>query len=92
MKRVTSMLDIEADRIDNAVGTRNGGLYGALVVRIGDDLFEAVAVGPPWMPRDDARRDARPVQTARDTTADKAGSAEHRYAAYVSIHPVILLT
>jgi hypothetical protein len=50
MKRITSMLDIEADRVDNAVGTRNGGLYGALVVRIGGDLFEAVALGPPRMP------------------------------------------
>ena len=42
MKRITSMLDIEADRVDNAVGTHNGGLYGALVVCIGGDLFEAV--------------------------------------------------
>jgi hypothetical protein len=27
---------------------------------------------------------------ARDATADKAGPAEHRYAVYFSIHPVIL--
>src|ERR1700730_12367786 len=47
MKRITSMLDIEADRVDNAVGTRNGGLYGALVVRIGGDLFEAVYGSSP---------------------------------------------
>ena len=25
------MLDIEADRVNNAVGTHNGGVYGALV-------------------------------------------------------------
>jgi len=50
MKRIASLLDIEADRVDNAVGTNNGGLYGALVVRIGGDLFEAVALGPPRMP------------------------------------------
>jgi hypothetical protein len=90
MKRIRSMLDIEADRVDNAIGTRNGGLYGALVVCIGSDLFEAVALGPPRMPRGDSHRDARPVQTARDATSDKAGPAEYRYAAYVSIHPVIL--
>ena len=50
MKRIRSMLDIEADRVDNAVGTRNGGLYGALVVCIGGELFEAVALGPLRMP------------------------------------------
>jgi hypothetical protein len=27
---------------------------------------------------------------ARDATANKASPAEHRYAAYFSIHPVIL--
>src|SRR5262249_29423170 len=90
MKRITSMLDIEADRVDDAVGTHDGGLHGALVVRIGGDLFEAVAVGPLRMPRGDAHRDAGPVQMARDATTDKASPAEHRYAAYVSIHPVIL--
>jgi hypothetical protein len=90
MKRITSMLDIEADRVDNAVGTRNGGLYGALVVCIGGDQFEALVLGPPRMPRGDAHCDARPVQMARDATADKASPAEHRYAAYVSIHPAIL--
>ena len=50
MKRIASMLDIEADRVDNAVGTRNGGLHGALIVRIGGDLFEAVALGRLGMP------------------------------------------
>jgi hypothetical protein len=48
MKRITSMLDIEANRVDNAVGTHNGALDGAL--GIGGDLFEAVALGPPSMP------------------------------------------
>jgi hypothetical protein len=50
MKRIASMFDVEADRVDNPVGTRNGGLDGALVVCIGGDLFEAVALGPPRMP------------------------------------------
>jgi hypothetical protein len=90
MKRITSMLNIEADRVDNAVGTHNGGLYGALVVRIGGDLFEAVALGPPRMPRGDAHCGAGPAQMAGHATANKASPAEHRYAAYFSIHPVIL--
>jgi hypothetical protein len=50
MKSIKSMLDIEADRVDNAVGTQNGGLYGALVVCIGGDLFEVVALGAYRMP------------------------------------------
>src|SRR5262245_66073455 len=91
MKRVASMLDIEADRVDHAVGTRNGGLHGALVVRIGGDLFEAVALGRPQMPLVDAHRRAGPAQMARDATGNKTSPADHRYAAYLSIHPVILL-
>src|SRR6516164_7897986 len=90
MKRITSMLDIEADRVDNAVGTHNGGLYGALVVRIGGDLFEAVVLGPDRMSRGDAHRGTGPAQMARDATANKTSSTEHRYAAYFSIHPPIL--
>src|SRR5262249_2650865 len=90
MKRIASMLDIEADRVDNAVGTRDGGRHGAVVLRLGGDLFEAAALGRPGMPGGDAHRGAGPVQMARDATADKANPAEHRYAAYVSIHPVIL--
>jgi hypothetical protein len=50
MKRITSMLDMEADRVDNAVGTHNGALDGALVACICGDLFEAVALGLPRMP------------------------------------------
>src|SRR5215467_9069312 len=69
MKRIASLLDIEADRVDNAVGTNNGGLYGALVVRIGGDLFEAVALGPPRTSRGDAHRGAGGAQMARDATA-----------------------
>ena len=90
MKRIASLFDIEADRVDNDVGTRNGVRYGALVVCIGGDLFEAVALGPPRTPRGDAHRGAGGAQIARHATADKASPAEHRYAAYVSIHPVIL--
>src|SRR5262249_2015708 len=80
----------EADRVDDAVGTHDGSLHGALVVRIGGDLFEAGALVPVRMPGGDAHRDAGGAQMARDATADKASPAEHRYAAYVSIHPVIL--
>jgi hypothetical protein len=90
MKRITSMLDVQADRVDNPVGTRNGGLDGALVVCICGDLFEAIALGPPRMPWGDAHRGAGPAQMVRDSTANKPSPAEHRYAANFSIHPVIL--
>jgi hypothetical protein len=80
----------EADGVDNAVGTHDGGRYGALVVCIGGDLFEAVALGPDRMSRGDAHRGAGPAQMARDATANKTSPTEHRYAAYFSIHPLIL--
>jgi len=50
MKRICAMLDVEADRVDDAVGTRDGGLYGALVVDISGDLLEAVAPSLARMP------------------------------------------
>jgi hypothetical protein len=50
MKRITRLLDIEADRVDNALGTHNGALDGALVACIGGDLFEAVALDSLRMP------------------------------------------
>jgi hypothetical protein len=90
MKRITSMLDIEADRVDNAVGAHNGALDGAIVVCIGGDRFEVAALGPPRMPRGDAHRGARSAQMTRDATTNKPSPAEHRYAANFSIHPVIL--
>ena len=43
MKCVGAMLDIQADRVDDAVRTRNSGLDGALVMGIGDDLFYVFA-------------------------------------------------
>jgi hypothetical protein len=49
MKCVASTLDVQTDRIGDAVGARNGGLYGALVMCIGGDLFDVVALGPPRM-------------------------------------------
>src|SRR5262249_59030377 len=50
MERICAMLDVEADRVDDAVGTRDGGLHGALVVGIGGDLLEAVAPSLARMP------------------------------------------
>jgi hypothetical protein len=44
------MLGVKADRVDDAVGTHNGGLYRALVMGISDDLFRVVALGPRRMP------------------------------------------
>src|SRR2546423_15596421 len=78
MKRITSMLDIEADRVDNAVGIHNGGLDGALVAGIGGDLFEAFALGPPRMPGRDAPRDAGPAQMVLAATATTPSPAVHR--------------
>jgi hypothetical protein len=40
----------KADRIDHAVGARKGGLYGALVTRIGGNLFDVVALNLPRTP------------------------------------------
>jgi tRNA/tmRNA/rRNA uracil-C5-methylase (TrmA/RlmC/RlmD family) len=50
MKRVASVLNIEADCVDNAVGTHNGKLHRALIAGIGGDQFDTVAIDPPRMP------------------------------------------
>jgi len=55
MKCIASVLDVQAHGVDHAIGARNGGLYGALVVCVGGDLFDVVALKPP---QDAARRRA----------------------------------
>src|SRR5580704_827279 len=90
MKCIASVLDVEANSVDHAIGARNGGLYGALVVCVGGDLFEVVALNPPRMPRGDAHRGAGLAQIAHDATANKASSPKHGYAAHSLIDPMIL--
>lgn len=46
MECIASVLDVQANRVDHAIGARNGGLYGALVVCVGGDLFDVVALNP----------------------------------------------
>src|SRR5262249_50339784 len=87
MKRICAMLDVEADRVDDAVGTCDGGLYGALVVGISGNLLEAVAPSLARMPRGDAYRGAAAAQTARGATASKTRPAKPRYPACVSCLP-----
>jgi hypothetical protein len=47
MECIASVLDVQANRVDHAIGARNGGLYGALVMCVGGDLFDVVALSPP---------------------------------------------
>ena len=41
------MLDVQANRVDHAVGARNSSLYGALIMCIGANLFNGVAITLP---------------------------------------------
>ena len=90
MECIASVLDVQANGVDHAIGARNGGLYGALVVCVGGDLFDVVALSPPGMPRGDAHRGAGLAQIAHDATANKASSPKHGYAAHSLIDPMIL--
>jgi hypothetical protein len=90
MKRVTSVLNLETDRIDNTVGTGNGRRHGTFVMCVGSDLFDAIILSPPTMPRNDAHPGAGLTQIAHDATADKAGPAKHSYAAHSPIRQMIL--
>src|ERR1700682_5295916 len=90
VKRIASMLNVETDRVDDAVGTGNGGGHGASVMGVGGDLFDAIVLGLPRMPRDQAHPGAGLAQMAHDATADKAGPAKHGCAAYSPIRRMIL--
>ena len=90
MKRITSVLNVETDRIDNAVGNGNGGLHRTFGMRVGDDLFDAIALRPPRMPRDGAYPDAGLAQMAHDATANKASPAKDGHATHSPIHRMIL--
>ena len=89
MKCIASVLDVEADCVDHAIGARNGSLYGALVMSIGGDLFDLVALSPARMPRGDAHLGAGLAQIVLDTTAKKASPPKHRYAAHCPIYPMV---
>src|SRR5262252_1615062 len=90
MKRITSVLNVETDRVDNAVGTGNGCLHGALVMCVRSDLLDCSVVARPAMPRNYADPGAGVAQMAHDTTANKASSAKHRDAAHCAFRQMIL--
>ena len=60
------------------------------VMGVGGDLFDAVVLGPPTLPRDHAHPGAGLAQMAHDATANKASSPKHGYAAHSLIDPMIL--
>src|SRR5215831_5647041 len=68
MKSVTSVLNIETDRVDNTVGTGNDCLHGTLVMRVRGDLLDSSVLAWPAMPRDCAHSGAGIAQMAHDTT------------------------
>jgi hypothetical protein len=69
------VLNVETDRVDSAVGTGKCGLHAAFVMCVGGDLFDAIVLGAPLMPRDYAHLGADLVQIAHDATTYKAGPA-----------------
>src|SRR5262249_31017239 len=89
-KSVTSVFNVETDRVDNTVSTGNGCLDGALVMCVCGDLLDSGVLAPPAMARDNADPGAGLAQVAHDTTANKASSAKHRDAAHSAIRQMIL--
>src|SRR5262245_244298 len=70
MKSITSVLDVETDCVDNAIGAGNGGRHGAFVMCVGGGLFDAIVLGPGIVPRDHGTLvpDARKSRTTRRPT------------------------
>jgi hypothetical protein len=85
MKSVTSVFNVETDRVDNTVGTGNGRLHGALVMCVRGDLFDTSILGQPAMARDYADPGAGLAQMSPDTPANKASSAKHGNAVHSAI-------
>jgi hypothetical protein len=50
MECFASVLDVQANRVHHAISARNSSLDGALVMCIGANLFNVVAISPPRMP------------------------------------------
>ena len=90
MKRVSSALNVETDRVDNTIDTGNGCLGGAFVMYVRDDLFDSIILAQPAMPRDYAHPGAGHAQMMHDATANKAGPAKHGCAAHSPIRQMIL--
>src|SRR5215470_6511765 len=76
VKRVTSVLNVETDRVDSAVGTGKCGLHAAVVMCVGGDLFDAIVLGEPLMPRDYAHLGADLAQMAHDAATYKNRSRQ----------------
>src|SRR4029077_1725620 len=89
MKCIASMLDVQTDRVDNTVGADHGGFYGTLVMCIGSDLFDAVALSPQRMPRGASHRGAGLAQLAHDATTKKTSPAKHGYTAHFQVRRAI---
>jgi hypothetical protein len=79
------VLNVATDRIDSAIGTGKCGPYSAIVIGAGGNLFDAIVLGAPSMPRDYAHPGANLVQMAHDASANKAGPSKHCYAAHSPI-------
>src|SRR5262249_7134522 len=90
MKLITSVLNVETDRVNNAVGTSNGCLHGALVMCVRSDLLDCSVLARPAMPRDYADPSAGVAQVAHNTTANKASSAKHCDTAQCAFRRTIL--
>jgi hypothetical protein len=69
MKSLSSVLNVETNRVDNTLGAGNGRLHGPLVMCVSGDPFDTSILAQPTMARDYAHPGARLGQMAHDTTA-----------------------
>ena len=84
------MLSVKTNRIDNTVGRHNGGLYGTLIMRISDDLFNVVALGSRGMPRSYAHHHGGVAQIAHNAATSKASPTKHGHAVHSPVQPATL--
>src|SRR5262245_46298928 len=90
MKGLSSVLNVETNRVDNTLGTGNGRLHRPLVMCISGDPFDTSILAQSTMARDYAHADARLGQMAHHTTAQKSGPAEHGCAVHFRIREMIV--
>jgi hypothetical protein len=92
MKRLLSLLDVEADRIYCAVGAGKRVLDGTRVLNVGLDglnfriIKAKQSMRPIRMPRRDTNAKFAGAQLPNHTAPKKAGSTEHGYNAIVRWH------
>src|SRR5262245_50262809 len=90
MKRIGSVLNVETDHVDNAVGTGNGCLRGTFVMCVRSEMFDSILPAQPAMPRDHPHPGAGHAQMVHNTTANKTGPAKHGCAPHSAIRRMIL--